>query len=60
MTRPTSSLSEAMSYYRLAKAGGIYSQFMSEEQKGSGVEFDRVTTEVSDGGGGAWRREWEC
>lgn len=54
MTRPTSTLSEAMSYYRLARAGNIYGQFMSEEQRAEGVEFERVTTEVS--GCGAARR----
>lgn len=47
MTRPASTLSEAMSYYRLAKAGNIYSHFMTDEQKGRGEEFQRVTTEAS-------------
>ncbi|ORY89035.1 hypothetical protein BCR35DRAFT_300816 [Leucosporidium creatinivorum] len=44
MTRPASTLSEAMSYYRLAKAGNIYEAFMSEEERARG-EFGRVTTE---------------
>jgi hypothetical protein len=47
MTRPASTLSEAMSYYRLAKAGNVYQNFMNEEEKARGTEFERVTTEVS-------------
>ncbi|GAA5859454.1 hypothetical protein JCM1840_004623 [Sporobolomyces johnsonii] len=47
-TKPDASLTEAQSYARLAKAGNIYAQFMTDQErtKGGGTgEFDRVTTE---------------
>lgn len=51
MTRPHTVLTEATSYARLAKAGNIYAQFASNDpksaSKGMGVDFERVTTEVS-------------
>lgn len=47
MTRPHTTLSEAMSYYRLARAGNLYAQFQSKEERGREEFFERVTTEVS-------------
>ncbi|GAA6013637.1 hypothetical protein JCM10207_004798 [Rhodosporidiobolus poonsookiae] len=48
-TRPHSTLTEALSYARLAKAGNLYSQFMTDSQRqaaaAQGGEFDRATTE---------------
>lgn len=42
---PRTSLTEASSYARLARAGNIYSQFAQQTESGV-TEFDRVTTEV--------------
>ncbi|GAA6029053.1 hypothetical protein JCM8097_001570 [Rhodosporidiobolus ruineniae] len=47
-TRPHASLTEALSYARLAQAGNLYSQFMTDAERSltaGGDEFDRVTTE---------------
>ncbi|GAA5915630.1 hypothetical protein JCM6882_002368 [Rhodosporidiobolus microsporus] len=48
-TRPSASLTEGLSYARLASAGNLYTQFMSPAQQqayaATGGEFDRVTTE---------------
>ena len=53
MTRPHTTLSEAMSYYRLARAGNLYAKFRTEQDKErlrregrEEGEFERVTTEV--------------
>ncbi|KAK4050748.1 hypothetical protein OIO90_004970 [Microbotryomycetes sp. JL221] len=46
MTRAHTDATEAISYYRLAKAGNIFSQFMNSQDKIEGqADFDRVTTE---------------
>ncbi|GAA5974747.1 hypothetical protein JCM11641_007250 [Rhodosporidiobolus odoratus] len=46
-TRPSADLTEGLGYARLAKAGNLYSQFMSDDQLriSNGGDFDRVTTE---------------
>ncbi|GAA6016270.1 hypothetical protein JCM11491_006798 [Sporobolomyces phaffii] len=46
-TRPESTLTEALSYLRLAKFGNVFSQFMSDKDRklSVGKEFDRVATE---------------
>lgn len=46
MTRAHTDATEAISYYRLAKAGNVFAQFMPEHLKKNGeADFDRVTTE---------------
>ncbi|GAA5821038.1 hypothetical protein JCM10212_006520, partial [Sporobolomyces blumeae] len=44
-TREGATLTEALSYLRIAKLGNVFQQYMSDEDRVEGQEFERVTTE---------------